>query len=164
MNYFTNLLSSKAYPLCFPEVCKDDVQRFVGMHQQGGPSPEVAPFRRQIDFWAFSIATAIARGMPPLDGPVSKWGTKFTDTRSVEMSDGLCQILAVVSFSILGTEHEGLDDPAVIIDVGNRLSGAGCPEAIKVLSNPDLRITALDKILDFADSLRLEVSQSLRED
>lgn len=164
MNYFTNLLSSKAHPLCFPKVCKDDVQRFVGMHQQGGPSPEVAPFRRQIDFWAFSIATAIACGIPPLDGPVTKWGTKFTDTRSVEMPDGLCQILAVIAFSILGAEHEGLDDPSVIIDVGNRLAGAGCPEVIKMLSNPDLRTTALDKLLDFANSLRLEVSQSLREE
>lgn len=164
MNYFTNLLSSKAHPLCFPMICRDDVQRFVGMHQQGGPSPEVAPFRRQIDFWAFSIATAIARGIPPLDGPVTNWGTKFTDTRSVEMPDGLCQILAVVAFSILGAEDEGLDDPSVIIDVGNRLAGAGCPEVIKMLSNPDLRTTALDKLLDFANSLRSEASQSLSGD
>lgn len=80
------------------------------------------------------------------------------------MPDGLCQILAVIAFSVLGAEHEKLDDPSAIIDVGNRLAGAGCPEVIKVLSNPDLRTTALDKLLDFANSLRLEVSQSLRED
>lgn len=160
MNYFKNLLSSQAHKLYFPKEYRDDVHRFVRAHQPGNPSPEDVPFRRQLDFWVFSIVVAIARGLHLLDAPVAKWGSPFTDTRSVEMPNGLCQILAVVTFSILGDEHEGLDDPSCIIDVGNRLAGAGCPEVIKVLKNPDLRITALDKILDFAKSLRLEVVQS----
>ena len=160
MNYFKNLLSSQAHKLYLPKEDRDDVHRFVRAHQPGNPSPEDVPLRRQLDFWAFSIVVAIARGLPPLDTPVAKWGSSFTDTRSVEMPNGLCQILAVVTFSILGDEHEGLDDPSCIIDVGNRLAGAGCPEAIKVLKDLDLRITALDKILNFAKSLRLEVIQS----
>lgn len=160
MSYFKNLLSSQAYPLAIPKNCEKDVHLYVQMHQKGHPSPERVPFRRQLDLWGFSIVTAIARNLQPLDGPVAKWGTKFADTKSVEMPDGLCQVLAVVAFSILGAEHEGLDDPSCIIDVGNRLAGAGCPEVIKVLKNPDLRITALDKILDFAKSLRSEVVQS----
>ena len=157
---FKNLLSSQAHQLVLPKDCRADVHRFVGMHQKGGPSPERAPFRRQVDFWAFSIVTAIARGLPLLDTPVSAWGATFTDTKSVDMPDGICEILAVISFRILGAEHEGLGDPSYIIDIGNRLAGAGCPVVIKILSNPDLRTTALDKILDFANSLRLEASQN----
>lgn len=161
MNYFKNLLSSQAYSLVFPKEYRADVHRFVRMHQQGGPSPEQAPFRRQLDFWGFSIVTALAQGLEPMDGTVAKWGSTFTDTKSVEMPEGLCQILAVVAFSILGEEHEGLADPSCIVELGNRLAGVGCPKVIKVLSNPDLRTTALDKILDFAKSLRSEMTQDL---
>lgn len=160
MDYFKYLLSSQAHKLYFPKDCRDDVHRFVGRDQKGGSSPEHAPFRRQLDFWAFSIVTAIARGLRPLDDPVAKWGAPFTDTKSVEMPSGLCELLAVVAFSILGAEHEDLDDPSMIVNIGNRLAGAGCPVVIKVLSSPDLSTTTLDKILNFANSLRLEVSQN----
>lgn len=160
MNYFRNLLSSQAHKLYFPKECRADVHRFVRRLEKGGPSPENAPFRRQLDFWAFSIATAIARGLPPLDDPVTKWGASFTDTRSVEMPVGLCEMLAVIAFSILGAEHRGLDDPSLIVNIGNKLAGAGCPVVIKVLTNLDLRTTALDKVLDFANSLRSGVSQN----
>lgn len=160
MSYFKNLLSAQAYPLAFPKECGKDVHLYVQTHQKGRPSPERVPFRRQLDVWAFSIVTAVARNLPPLDGPVTKWGTKFADTKSVEMPDNLCDLLAVIAFSMLGEEHNRLDDPSCIIDVGNRLAGAGCPVVIKVLSNPNFNITVLDKILDFANSLRMEVVQN----
>ena len=160
MNYFTTLLSSQAHTLRLPDKSKDDIERYVLQHQKGSVTPERAPFRRQLDFWALAIATAMANCTPPLDQPSSSWGRKFADTRSVQMPDGLCEMLAVVALTILGPEQEGIDDPAQIIEVGNRLAGAGCPELLKQLNDPDLRITALDKALEFASAMRSEVQSA----
>ena len=160
MNYFTTLLSSQAHTLRLPDKSKDDIERHVLQHQKGSVSHERAPFRRQLDFWAFAIATAIANGTPPLGEPSAKWGRKFADTRSVQLPDGLCEMLAVVALTTLGSEHEGIDDPVQIIELGNCLAGAGCPELLKHLSDPDLRITTLDKALEFAKSMRSQVQAS----
>ena len=154
MNYFTTLLSSQAHTLYLPKQSKDDIERYVLQHQKENVSPERAPFRRQLDFWAFAIASAIAGGTPPLEEPPARWGQKFVNTRSVQMPDGLCEMLAVIALTTLGPDHEGIDDPSQIIELGNRLAGAGCPELLKQLSNPDLRTTVLDKALEFASSLR----------
>ena len=151
MSHFTRLLSQQAHALRLPQQSEDDVQRHVGMHQSA--SLERAPFRRQLDFWAFSIATALAQGLEPLEGPSSSWGRKFADTRSVQMSDGLCNLLAVVAFHHLGTDHEDIDNPGQIIEIGNRFAGAGSPVVFNELTNPDFRSTALQKIVDFAASL-----------
>ena len=154
MNYFTTLLSAQAHTLRLPEKLKDDIERYVLQHQTGSVTPERAPFRRQLDCWAFAIATAIANGTAPMDKTSSSWGRKFADTRSVQMPDGLCEMLAVVALASLGPEHDGIDDPAQIIELGNRFAGAGCPEVLKRLSQPDLRITTLDKALEFARAMR----------
>ena len=158
MNYFTTLLSSQAHTLRLPNQSKDDVERYVLQHQKGNVSPERAPFRRQLDFWAFAIASAIADGIPPLEKPSANWGRKFADTRSVQMPDGLCEMLAIIALTTLGQDHEGTDDPAQIIELGNKFSGAGCPKLLKQLNDPDLRTTALDKALEFARILRSEAN------
>ncbi len=152
MSYFTQLLSQQTHTLRLPAQSEDDIQRHVLMHQSSA-NAELAPFRRQLDCWAFSIATALANGLEPLDAPSSSWGRKFADTRSVQMSDGLCNLLAVVAFHHLGSEHEDIDNPGQIIEVGNRFAGAGCPVVLSYLTTRDLRLTALSKILDFAQSL-----------
>ena len=151
MAYFAQLLTQKTHTLRFPKNSKDDIQRFVSMHQSTGV--ERSPFRRQLDFWAFSIATALAENLDPLDAPSSKWGDKFVDTRDVEMPEALCDILAIAAFCHLGYEHEGIDDPAQIIEVGNRLAGAGCPAVLEQLNSHDLRLTPLDKALNLAATL-----------
>ena len=142
MSYFTTLLSSQARTLRLPSQSKDDIERYVLQHQKGNVSPEQAPFRRQLDFWAFAIASAIADGTPPLEDPPASWGRKFADTRSVQMPDGLCEMLAVIALTTLGPDHEGTDDPAQIIELGNRFAGAGCPKLLNQLSDPNLRATA----------------------
>ena len=155
MNYFTVLLSSQAHTLRLPKEAKDDVERYVLQHQKGAVSLERAPFRRQIDFWAFSISTALAKEMAPLAEASSTWGKKFADTRSVP--DGLCEMLAVIALAELGHDHDGIDDPKQIIELGNRLAGAGCPKVLEQLGDPDLRLTTLDKALEFAAALRSDV-------
>ena len=156
MNYFTTLLLSQAHTLYLPKQSKDDIERYVLQHQKENVSPERAPFRRQLDFWAFAIASAIAGGTPPLEEPPARWGQKFVDTRSVQMPDELCEMLAVIALTRLGPDHEGINDPAQIIELGNKFAGAGCPKLLEQLSNPDLRTTVLDKALEFARSLQSE--------
>ena len=160
MNFFTTLLSTQAHTLRLPDQSKDDIERYVLQHQKGNVSPERAPFRRQLDFWAFAIASAIAGETPPLEEPSASWGRKFADTRSVQMPDGLCEMLAVIALNTLGSDHEGIDDSAQIIELGNRFAGAGCPKLLAQLSDPSLRTTALDKVLEFARILRSEAGAS----
>lgn len=155
MNYFTTFLSSQAHTLRLPDNSKDDVERYVLQHQKGGTASfERAPFRRQLDFWAFSIVTALASGIEPLAEGSSAWGKKFADTRSVQMPDQLCELLAIIALTELGYDHDGIDDPKQIIELGNRFAGAGCSKVLEELNDPDLRITALEKALSFAASLR----------
>ncbi len=151
MPYFAQLLTQKAYTLRLPKRSTDDIQRLVQMHQS--TSVERAPFRRQLDFWAFSIATALAEDLDPIEGPSSKWGDKFVDTRAVDMPEPLCDILAVAAFHQLGSDHEGINDPAQIVEVGNCLAGAGCPVVLDQLNSRDLRLNPLDNVLNFAAHL-----------
>ena len=151
MSYFAELLTLKAHTLRLPKNSKEDIQRLVQMHQSA--SIERAPFRRQLDFWAFSIATALAQGLDPLDGPSSKWGDKFIDTREVEMPGTLCDLLAVTAFCHLGFESEEINDPIQIIEIGNRLAGAGCPVVLQHMASEDLRLTPLVKALNLAAGL-----------
>ena len=160
MNYFANQVSSHAHALRLPEKSKSDIERYVRQHQKGGVSLERVPFRRQIDFWAFSIATALANGLAPLAEESSTWGRKFADTRSVQVPDSVCEMLAVVALAELGPDHDGIDDPKEIVELGNRLAGAGCPRVLEKLGNPDLRLTALDKALEFAASLRVRAKRT----
>ena len=155
MNYFATLLSSAAHSLCLPGESAGEIERYVRQHQGGSVTPERAPFRRKLDFWAFAIVTATAKGLPPLDGPPSKWGgRKFVETREVQMPNDLCEMLAVVAFATLGVDHEGIDDPKRIVELANGLAGAGTPDVLKRLNDPDLRITALAKTLEFAAEMR----------
>ncbi len=121
------------------------------MHQSAGL--ERAPFRRQLNFWAFSLAAALAEDLEPLGSPSSNWGKKFIDTREVEMPDTLCDLLAIVAFHHLGAEHEEIDNPTQIIEVANCFAGAGCSLVLEHLNSKDLRLTPLDKLLDLAASL-----------
>jgi hypothetical protein len=161
MSYFRTLFSSQAHTLRLPSSAKADVERFVIQHQQGGTA-EQAPFRRQLDFWAFSIATAVSLGLSPRDEASSKWGTKFADTRAVEMPNAVCDLLAMLALTELGPEHPGMDDPKEIIELGNRLAGAGTDEVLKHLKDPNLRLTALDKALEFAAKMHADMD-SLQE-
>ena len=160
MSYFTHLVSSHAHALRLPKGVKADVERCVLQHQKGAASPERAPFRRQIDFWAFSVVVALGGGMAPLKGESSTWGVKFADTRSVQVPDGVCEMLAVVALAELGPDHAGIDDPKQIVELGNRFAGAGCSRVLEQLGSPDLRLTALDKALEYAAFLRAEVASS----
>ena len=160
MNYFKALLTTRAHSLYLPLKWKDDIQRYVRQHQQGASSnPEAAPFGRQLDFWTLALATAVARGIAPVESRPSQGGHKFVDTRQVELSDELCELLAVVALGTLGPYDEGVEDPARIIEVANQYAAAGCEELLLRLRDPDLRLSTLDKAIVFAKELTVSGSR-----
>lgn len=161
MNYFRALLTNRAHSLFLPKRRRDDIQRYVRQHQKGAAGdPEGAPFERQLDFWAFAVATAVARGVAPEESRPSQGGHKFADTRSVELSDDLCELLAVVALGHLGADDEGVEDPARIVEIANRFAAAGCEELLLRLRDPDLRLTTLDKAINFATTLTGRVGET----
>jgi len=156
MNYFANLLAAQAHSLLLPRGHKADVERYVSTHQVTRAPRERAPFRRQLDFWAFSLATALAQGLPPIEGPPSKWGERFIDTQNVELGDDLSSLLAIVSISTLGHDDVDAGKPNRIIDLANRFVAVGCPVVLRALSSNTLRLRPLDRAIAFAKDLREE--------
>lgn len=153
MKYFAALLSATAYSLRLPKSLRDDVSRYVRQHKKGPANPEQAPFRRQLDFWAYSVAVAVSEELEPVDAKSARRGHPFVDTRSVQMPDDLCALLAVVTAARLGPDQEGLAEPGQIIEFGNRLAAAGCRLVLRELRDGDLRLTPLDKVRAQAESL-----------
>ena len=157
MSAIHRLITSGAYALRLPEAHEDAVHRVVQQHQTGGARPEQHPFARQLNFWALAITTAVARGLEPAEESVQL--RKFVDTRAVEMPEKLCELLCVIALATLGPEHEDVDNPAAIIRLANRYAAAGCPDLLSRLTDPGLRLTPLEKALEFAAELRDTVGQ-----
>ena len=103
--------------------------------------------------WAFSVATALAQGLPPLAGAPSKWGHKFVDTRHVQVPERLYDFLAIAAFHHSEPEDPEIQNPGQIILISNGLAGAGCPSVLERLNSPKLYLTPLAKALDFAASM-----------
>ena len=154
MSDFADILKSRSYGLVLPKENDDDINRYVAMHSGERESVERRPFRRQVDFWAFSIATALALKLEPREGTVGQWGKTFIYTNQGILDNDLGSLLAVITVAKLGHDDPEVDEPRRIVELSNRLAGAGCPEVLKHLGKIDLRTTPLDRALDFAALLQ----------
>ena len=152
MNEFYNRLASREYGLRLPTSDKDQIERYVARSGRDENNERV-PFLRQVDFWAFSIATALALKLEPYSGASQQWGTVFIYTRQGILSNDLCSLLAIVATDRMGIQSPEIDDPGKIIELANRLACSGCPEVLKKLSSDQLRLTPLDRALSFAREL-----------
>ena len=157
MSDFADLFRARAYALVLPRDDEEAINRYVAMHSGERESVERRPFRRQVDFWAFSIATALALKLEPKEGPAGHWGKNFVYTSQGIMDSDLCALLAVIAVAKLGQDHPEVAEPKHIVALANRLAGAGCPEVLKRLSKTDLRTTPLDCALHLARSLQYSV-------
>ena len=151
---FVELFRSRSHGLVLPQDDDDEVNRYVAMHSGERESVERRPFRRQVDFWAFSIATALALKLEPREGTVGRWGKSFIYTNQGILDNDLCSLLALIAVAKLGHDDPEVDEPRRIIDLANRLAGAGCPVVLRELADTDLRTTPLDRALQFASSLQ----------
>ena len=157
MSHFRRLLSEKTHSLFLPTEHTEAIKKLVKKSQAGGGDTNRAFFDRQVDFWGFSIATAVALDLSPIEESPSKRGTKFIDTKALDLPDHLCDLLAMLVLNHFGAEHDGLEDPKEMVDLGNRLAAAGTPEVIRELMDVDLSTTPLDRALDLVQNLRAKV-------
>ena len=151
---FADILKSRSYGLVLPQEDDDEINRYVAMHSGERESVERRPFRRQVDFWAFSIATALTLKIEPREGTVGQWGKTFIYTSQGILDNDLGSLLAVIAVAKLGHDDPEVDEPRRIVEISNRLAGAGCPVMLKELAEIDLRTTPLDRALEFANSLQ----------
>ena len=154
MTDFANILKSRSYPLVLPKEDDDDINRYVATHSGERENVERRPFRRQVDFWAFSIATALALKLDLREGTVGRWGKTFIYTNQGILDNDLGSLLAVMTVAKLGHDDPEVDEPRRIVELSNRLAGAGCPVVLKELGEIDLRTTPLDRALEFAATLK----------
>ena len=154
MSNFADLFRARGHGLVLPRDDEDAINRYVAMHSAERESAERRPFRRQVDFWAFSIATALALKLEPREGPTGRWGKKFIDTSQGIMDNDLCSLLAVIAVAKLGHDDPEVNESRRIVELANRLAGAGCPVVLKKLLENPLRTTPLDQALELARSLQ----------
>ena len=154
MSDFADLFRAKGHGLMLPRDDEDAINRYVAMHSGERESVERRPFPRQVDFWAFSIATALALKLEPREGPMGRWGKNFIYTSQGIMDNDLCSLLAVIAVAKLGHDDPEVSESRRIVDLANRLAGAGCPVVLKELSENPLRTTPLDQALELARSLQ----------
>ncbi len=153
--YFSHILTSSRCSLYLPKDAREDIFRLVSAHRQTKTTRQMAPFRRQADFWLLCIGVALAGGLPPLEGspnPPKGWGYKFNDTRDVQLPTEVYNLLSVVAFEALNHDPDRISDPVQIINVANGLAGAACDQVLEKLTSKDLRLTPLDKALELARS------------
>ena len=154
MSDFADLFKVRGHGLVLPRDDENMINRYVAMHSGERESAERRPFPRQVDFWAFSIATALALNLEPREGPAGRWGKNFIYTSQGIMDSDLCALLAVIAVAKLGHDDPEVGEPRRIVDLANRLAGAGCPVVLKDLAETDLRTTPLDRALELARSLQ----------
>lgn len=153
MTFFHRLLTKKGYTLRLPRVLRDDVEQYVRHLSPSAPGPERAPFGRRVDLWAYSVMTAVALGLEPVDERKAASGHRFKDTGSVELSPDLCTLLAAAAAAGLGLDDERARDPAEIVKYANRLAAAGCPIVIERLKALDMKLTPLQKLQAHAEEM-----------
>ena len=151
---FSDLFKAKSCGLVLPRDEEDEINRYVAMHSGDRESIERRPFPRQIDFWAYCVAAALALGLEPRKDPVSRWGKSFIYTYQGVMDNHLCSLLAVVAVAKLGHEDPEAIEIRRIVDLANCLAAAGCSEVLKRLSEDTLRTTPLDQALELARTLQ----------
>ena len=154
MSDFADLFSRRGYSLFLPKSEEAQIGRYVAMHSSDRASVERRPFRRQVDLWAFSIVAALAWDLAPQDGPPTSWGNIFNYTNNGILNSDLCSLLSVIAIAKLGHDDPEAGEPRRIVDLANRLAGAGCPVVLRKLSENALRTTPLDQAIELARTLR----------
>ena len=157
MSDFAEIFRASSHVLVLPKEDDEAINRYVAMHSGERENIERRPFRRQVDFWAFSIATALAMKLEPREGAVGGWGKRFIYTYQGILDNDLCSLLAVIAVAKIGHDDPEVDETRRIIELANRLAGAGCSVVLRELSEDALRITPLDRALQFASSLQDDI-------
>ena len=148
------------YRLVLPKNDKERVERYIAKQSATRGNVENVPFRRTVDFWSFTLGTALAKKLEPVSGPVSQWGTGFIYTYQGILDEDLCGLLAVVAVAKFGLDSPDVNNAGKIIELANRLAGAGTPIVLDKLAENSLRTTPLDQVITFARQLQRAVLET----
>ncbi|MDE0225833.1 MAG: hypothetical protein OXP28_11940 [Gammaproteobacteria bacterium] len=148
--YFAHVLTNRSHSLYLPQEAREDIARLVSAHQRTKASREMAPFRRQVDFWLLCLGVALADDLQPREGAPASWGYKFVDTREVQLPSEIYNLLAIIAFEQMEHDADRIDDPSRIIDAANSLAGAACSHVLAAVTSKELRHSPLDKALTVA--------------
>ena len=154
MNTFRATFAGRSDGLVLPSADNEKIETYVAKQSRTRGDVESVPFPRKVDFWAFSICAALAMNLPPKDGVISRWGTRFIYAYQGILDENLSALLAVIAAARMGHDHPDVDNPAKIIELANRLAGSGCPVVLQKLSEDTLRTTPLDRVISLARSLQ----------
>ena len=157
MTDFASIFRHRNLGLVLPKAEDEQIGRYVAMHSSERTSFERRPFRRQVDFWAFSLTAALAWDLPPREGTPSAWGKTFIYTNQGILDEDLSSLLGVVAVAKLGHNDPEVVEPRRIVELANRLAGAGCPAVLRKLSEDALRTTPLDRAIELARTLQDQV-------
>lgn len=113
---FADIFKSRSHGLVLPQDDDEAINRYVAMHSGERESVERRPFRRQVDFWAFSIATALALKLEPREGTVGQWGKTFIYTNQGILDNDLGSLLAVITVAKLGHDDPEVDQGQILLD------------------------------------------------
>ena len=161
MSEFSNLFKARSHGLKLPREYEDEINRYVAKSSGEQQNVEHRPFPRQVDFWTFCIATALASQLTPLTNAPTNWGKNFIYTNQGIIDNDICSLLTIIAIDNIGyNEPEAFKsdmfdviDTRKIIELANRLAAVGCPVVLNKLSDNRLGTTPLDKSLEFAHSL-----------
>lgn len=156
-----SMFNATAVSLRVPSELRERIHRYVRQHQGGALIAEQAPFRRQLDLWSAGIAVACAKGLEPRSASSSDWGSKFVDTRSVQLSNKLAELLVTLAASEFGIEDPRLSDPQEVMELANRYAGAGIPVVLEWLEDPGLRQTNIEKVIGQLKRARDEAGEAI---
>jgi len=154
---FSTLFAGRSDRLVLPSSDKEKFERYIRQQSIDRGNAEDVPFPRQVDFWVFCICTALAMEMEPRKGAISSWGAGFIYVYQGILSEDVAAFLAVVAIAKMGHKHPNVGNPAKIIELANRLAGAGCPIVLQKLTEDSIRTTPLDRAISLARSLQSKV-------
>lgn len=156
-DFFSNLLRTTSQRLVLPREDEDDINRYIAMHADDRANVESRPFPRQVDFWAFCIATALALKLEPREGSISGWGKTFVYSNQGTVDNDLASLLSIIAVAKFGLDDRSATEIGRIVEHANRLAASGCPEVLRKLKDSPLRTTPLDQALEYARSLQERV-------
>ena len=129
MNFYNPFQRSD---LLLPQEFKGVIEQYCQFQPQGGsrPSPNKAPFFRQVDFWFAAIC--IASNRPWVESKADL--QKFNDG-TVLLSDPFrIELLELMAISASGDPYI-VGKPAQIIKIANDFAAAGTPELLASLGD-----------------------------
>jgi hypothetical protein len=130
----TTFLTTNQYKLVLPQGIKDQATLYV--QKQAGESAravEGAPFRRMVDFWIMAIVYAVSKRLQPSHHDGEAFVSIGPTSKDVKLDSAIKELLVLVAVWHLRPTRDSVPSAGVVVDICNRLAGAGAPALLAEL-------------------------------